>query len=148
MGRTARQIKLLEIIKSVEIYKQDELAILLREAGFKATQATISRDIKELGLIKVSTGTGYRYVVAESKEDKIANKRFNLFKDSVISVKTSQNIVVIKTLEGSANTAAALLDSLSIDEIMGTVAGDDTILIVVDKVENADYVASRLKDLL
>ncbi len=148
MARSARQIKLLEIIKEIDVYKQEELAILLRQAGFNATQATVSRDIKDLGLIKISTDRGYRYIVADSSEDKVTSKRFSLFKDSVVSVKYSLNLVVVRTLTGSANSAAALLDTLSISEILGTVAGDDTILIVVDNADNATKVCERLKELM
>jgi len=148
MARSARQIKLLEIIKNEEIYKQEDLANRLRKEGYKATQATVSRDIKDLGLIKIATDSGYKYIVSENKEDKITNKRFNLFKEAVISIKNAQNLVVVKTLSGSANTAAALLDTMEISSILGSVAGDDTILLAIDTAENAIVVAKQLNELL
>ncbi len=149
MARSNRQVKLLEIIRTQEVERQADLVRLLKEAGFEATQATISRDIKELGLIKAAVNNKrYRYTVVESKEGEVPSKLFDLFKEAVKAVNVSLNVVVLKTMPGTANSAAALLDNLSIKGILGTVAGDDTVIIVADSVEEAPAVADRLRSML
>ncbi len=149
MARSNRQVKLLEIIKTHEVERQSDLVELLKEAGFDATQATISRDIKELGLIKTAMhNKKYRYIMVESKEGDVPSKLFELFKEAVKKVSVSLNIVVLNTIPGTANSAAALLDSLSINGILGTVAGDDTVIIVAESIEKAPHVAERMRSML
>ena len=149
MARSNRHVKLLEIITTHEGEWQTDFVELLREAGIESTQATISRDIKELGLVKTSMyNKKYRYTLVESKEGEVPSKLFELFKEAVKRVSISLNIVVLNTIPGTANSAAALLDSLSIHGILGTVAGDDTVIIVADSVEMAPLIAERMRSML
>lgn len=148
MPRSARQLKLIEIINNNNVETQTELTELLIDAGFAVTQATISRDIKELGITKVLTPQHkYKYVY-KHEEQVLVNRFNNLFKQSVISLKIAQNIVVIKTIVGSANSAAAFLDNLELDEIVGTIAGDDTIMIVSESNESALHLVEKLNSYL
>lgn len=137
MSRQERQRKILEIIEACPVETQQELTRLLREAGFEATQATISRDIQELGLEKTKLN-GKRYA---KPLDPNLLKLKALFHQSVVSVDGVGNLIVIKTLSGAANSACALIDKLDRPEIMGTIAGDDSILVVV-------RVADRLNDII
>lgn len=149
IARQGRQLKLLEIIAQQEIETQFELASALEAAGYKVTQATISRDIKELGLIKILTDEKkYKYFYVEGNNQNISAKLISLFKESVISVQGSLNMVVIRTLSGSANTAALLIDKLSMPMILGTVAGDDTILVISRSVEEVDYIVAKIKEFI
>lgn len=131
--KTWRHKKILEVIKDNDISTQEGLVESLREAGFAVTQATVSRDIKELGLIKIPGSSGVsRYAVAGEpvnprNEDRI--KRF--FRDSVVSLDNSENLIIIKTLPGEAQGVASAIDNSGWPEIIGTVAGDDTILVVI-----------------
>lgn len=149
MARSLRHIKILELINSYNIETQDELALKLVSMGFKVTQATVSRDIKELGLIKVmSDDKRYKYASVETNDCNVSGKLYNLFKESVVSIKSSLNTIVIRTMAGSANTAAAFVDKLNMDSILGTVAGDDTILIIVNELENVDPLINKLSSYL
>jgi len=126
-----RHAKILEIIENNIIEKQEEIAEKLKELGMEITQATISRDIKELRLIKVmSEGNRYRYVTFSKNENIISNKLMNIFNEAYISCDYANNIVVVKTLSGMAQAAAAAIDSLKWPDIIGTIAGDDAIMIV------------------
>lgn len=145
MPRGLRQLKLIEIVNSNNIETQTELSQLLTDAGFDATQATISRDIKELGIVKVMTASRrFRYVYGESEKN-LASKFSTLFKESVICLKSAQNIVVVKTMVGSANSACAFIDNLEIPEIIGTIAGDDTVMLVIDNERNVEPVKNVLE---
>lgn len=128
-----RQAAIIDLISNYEIDTQEELTARLREKGFNSTQATVSRDIKELRLIKIaSSNGGYRYSVAESEQDSgFAPRMRNIFRECVIKVDVAQNLVVLKTLTGMANAAAAALDSMKISNIVGTLAGDDNVLIIL-----------------
>jgi transcriptional regulator of arginine metabolism len=123
----------LEIIRGKPIETQEDLAASLQKEGFEVTQATVSRDIKELGITKTPTGSGrYRYVVPKERAFEDSERRMRrLLKDSVISIDFSENLLVIRTLTGNAHAVAAVIDNMGIPEIVGTIAGDDTILIVV-----------------
>lgn len=134
MSRNIRQSKILELIAKYEIETQDDLSSELKKAGYNVTQATISRDIKELGLIKSLAGGAYKYA-APAETSGVSAKVINMFRESVISIDSANNLIVIKTLSGSANAAALLVDKLSIDGVMGCIAGDDTVLVIV-KTEN------------
>jgi len=131
--KTWRQKKILEIIKENDIGTQEDLVVALRGAGFTVTQATVSRDIKEMGLIKVPGNSGIsHYAVAGEQvnprnEDRI--KRF--FRDSVITLDNSENLIIIKTMPGEAQGVASAIDNCDWHEVIGTVAGDDTILVVI-----------------
>ncbi len=128
-----RQAKILELIKNNDVETQEGLTELLNAEGFNITQATVSRDIKELRLTKIVSKNGrYCYSASHNKEGLIYDRFKKLFRNAVLSIKHSGNTVVVKTLEGSANAAAAAIDAQEIEGIMGTVAGDDTIFIITE----------------
>ncbi len=149
MSKVKRQQKLLDVIKQYEIETQEELISVLRSAGFNVTQATVSRDINELQLIKIA-GITKKYRYAQVTHGKtIDNAKFlTLFKAAVVSIEAAQNIVVIKTLISNANPVAATVDSLNYPEIVGSVAGDDALLIVTHDAAEAETVVTKLKSLL
>jgi transcriptional regulator of arginine metabolism len=127
----SRHAKILEIIEKNVIETQEEIAEKLKELGMEITQATISRDIKELRLIKVMTEDNrYRYAPFSKNENIISNKLMNIFAEAYVSSDYANNIVVVKTLSGMAQAAAAAIDSLKWSDIIGTIAGDDAIMIV------------------
>lgn len=129
MSRTDRQEKLIEIINFNIIENQKQLTSLLREYGYDITQATVSRDIKELGLIKRKNTSGVSHYV--KPVDPRLRKLKTLFHQSVIKIDYTGNIIILKTLSGAANSACALVDRIGENEIVGTIAGDDTVMIVV-----------------
>lgn len=144
----ARHAKIIELVDHDEIETQEELAIRLIAEGFKVTQATVSRDIKELRLIKVLTKSGrYKYASIQQQDAGITDRFIKIFKDSLISIDSAGHMVVIKTLPGAAQAAAAALDALDMNEIVGSLAGDDTIFIVVRLVEDIEHVVSVLREL-
>ena len=134
-----RQTRILEIIEREPIDTQEQLQQRLLEEGITCTQATISRDIKQLHLIKEPIGQGkYRYAVSVQRNRlNVADKLRTIFRESIISVDYAQNIVVIKTMAGLANAAAAALDSMSIPYMVGSLAGDDTAMLVMRDMESA-----------
>jgi transcriptional regulator of arginine metabolism len=142
--KNLRQKKILEIIEKYDIDTQDTLIQRLREEGIVATQTTLSRDIRDLQLIKTMTPRGtYKYSVSHGRKETIPVINSSLTK-SVIKVVAAKNIVVIKTFPGMANAIAVFVDALEQKNIIGTVAGDDTILLVVDEDETAKAVVSHL----
>ncbi|MDR2201811.1 MAG: arginine repressor [Clostridiales bacterium] len=148
MARNTRQQKILELISAKSIETQDELAEELARAQFNVTQATISRDIKELGLIKVTTPEGRQKYSREAADAQFAGKIVSLFKHAVISIDRALNIVVIKTLSGGANSAGLMIDKLNIGGVLGCVAGDDTVMIVTKTEETAEGVVNALNAIL
>jgi transcriptional regulator of arginine metabolism len=147
MQRNERQSKILEIIGVKEIETQEELCAELNKQNFNVTQATISRDIKDLKLYKVSgTVKKYKYAFIDSDGDVVTNKMRNLFRECVQSINYANNIIIIKTMRGNAGSAGTFVDSLQLSEVIGCVAGDDTILLVVDKNENTPRIADKLKE--
>ena len=149
MSKIKRQQKLLDIIKQYEVETQEELIVLLNNAGYNVTQATVSRDINELKLIKV-TGQNKKYKYSQVTQSKqIDNSKFlNLFKAAVVSIDVAQNLIVVKTLISNGAPVGATVDSLNYKEVVGCVAGDDTLLIVTHTMQEATVVASRLRELL
>ena len=149
MARTGRQLKLIEIINKNEIETQEALAEALRNEGYLVTQATVSRDITDLGLIKVMTpNKTYKYAQPASTEQKSSGKMLNLFRECVISIDYAGHLIVIKTVSGGANSAATLVDKLNFPEVMGCVAGDDTILVVIKDQQKIVPIVEKLKSLL
>ena len=147
--KNARQTAILSIIEQNDIETQEELAGKLKEMGIVVTQATISRDIKELRLLKVLSGSGgYKYATADKAEHGLSERFVRMFKDSVLSINFAGNIVVLKTLAGSANVAAEAIDSMHVPEILGTMAGDNTILVVVQNEADAAVTAAQFRDML
>ena len=144
--KVKRQSKILELIRENDIETQEMLADLLNKAGFNVTQATVSRDIRELKLTKATMQSGKQKYVATAKESSFVTERLNrVFRDGIVSIDYAQNIVVIKTLVGMAMAVAAALDSMENSEIMGTIAGDDTIFCVVKNESRAVKLTENLK---
>lgn len=145
-----RQAKIIELIDKCEIETQEELTTKLLDAGFETTQATVSRDIKELRLVKSTTANGVsKYAVASSSSDASFSVRLKkIFKESVIKIDVAQNIVVVKTLSGLGSAAAASIDALRSDEIVGSLAGDDTVFIAMKDNESAEIFANTTKKML
>ena len=150
MARANRQLKILDIISKHDVDTQEELVDYLRSEGFAVTHATVSRDIKEMGIIKTlsSDGRHYKYAAQQTKEATAADKFLSMFKNTVISIKSSGNLIVLKTEAGSAGPAAELIDKLSYDEVLGVIAGDNTIFVAVDGLDHVDTIRRRLEDLL
>ena len=146
--KNARQQKILELIEKYDIDTQDTLLDKLSEAGFTTTQTTISRDIKQLKLVKGMTHKGtYKYIVPEVKKNGSAPVLNSALTESVIKIEAAENIVVVKTLSGMANALAVCIDSLQDQSIVGSVAGDDTILIVVKTSPLAVDLEAGLKEI-
>lgn len=144
MARSSRQSKILEIIQNKEIETQDELVNELRALNYDITQATISRDIKELGLIKImSDNKKYKYAYVDSSDQQASNKFLGIFKESIISVTPVMNLVVIKTLKGVASAISNCLDKIAIKSILGTVYGDDTVMAIC--LDNIDAISTTEK---
>lgn len=145
-----RQKMILEIIAQEAVETQEQLLALLQARGFTGTQATISRDIKQLHLIKAPTGQGkYRYAVSDhGTKIHVADKLQNIFRESIVNVDFAQNLVVIHTMSGLANGAAAALDSMDISFLIGTLAGDDTVLLIMRDNESAAEFATSIKMML
>ncbi len=141
---------IVELIKTKSINTQEELLECLKEKGFNVTQATISRDIKELRLSKLTLpdGTTKYSVPAENKNDEFIEKFKTIFRESVISVRTAGNIVVIKCYTGLGNAACAALDSMNFEHLVGTIAGDDTIFGATETPEDAELLASKLGNVI
>ncbi|QGT98973.1 Arginine pathway regulatory protein ArgR, repressor of arg regulon [Candidatus Syntrophocurvum alkaliphilum] len=146
--KARRQFAIINAISNKRIGTQEELLEELKQAGFNVTQATISRDIKELQLIKIADNYGYRYAPPETQVQTNRNERMHRrFKDSVVNIDYSENIIVVKTLPGAAQSIALLIDSSEIKNIMGTVAGDDTIFIAVKPKQTVKEVANYFNNL-
>lgn len=147
--KSRRQEKILELILRNDINTQEELLRALSDEGFDVTQATISRDIKDLHLIKTLSADGkYKYVAEQMPKHDISLKFHSLFTDAVISVVPAGNLVVIKTIAGMANAVCAAMDMQSFTEIVGTIAGDDTIFIACKTELLADTLAYTLEELI
>ena len=146
--KTMRHALILEIIESKDIETQEELAEELKNHGVNVTQATVSRDIKELRLLKVlAENGGYKYATAERAEKGMSERFIRIFSESVLSITGAKNLIVIKTLCASANAAAEAIDSLKWPEIIGCIAGDNTILVVLQSEEIVDTVIGRFRSL-
>ena len=149
MYRNARQSAILDIINKTEVETQDELCAELNKLNFNVTQATVSRDIKELRLFKVSgTAKKYKYASLEAGMDEPSPRMLNLFRECVLGINSANNLIVIKTMRGNGQSGGSFVDSLQIKEIIGCVAGDDTVLVVVDSNENTPAVVAKLKEFL
>lgn len=149
MSKGQRHIRIREIIGSHEVETQDELVERLRAAGFNVTQATVSRDIKELHLVKVPLPDGrYKYSVPVEQRFNPIQKLRRMLVDSFVSMDHADHFILLKTLSGHANAVAELIDNLPWEEIMGTISGDNTILIICRSKENSEEVTKRLREML
>ena len=143
-----RQNEIIRIISSADIETQEELASELRKNGFNVTQATVSRDIRELRLIKSpSKNGGFKYAKPERHEVAVSERLTRILTDSLVNADSSGNIIVVKTLSGSANVAAEALDNLGWPEILGTIAGDNTIFIVTRNETDTSEITGRIRKL-
>lgn len=146
--KVGRHVKIVELINKYDIETQEELADMLNEAGYNVTQATISRDIRELKLTKVATDGGrQKYIVLANNESGFTEKYVRVLRDGFLSMDMAQNIVVIKTVSGMAMAVAAALDSLHIEGIVGCIAGDDTIMCAVRTVNETVSVMDKINKL-
>ena len=144
-----RQAKIIELITQNEIETQEELQDMLNSFGFEVTQATISRDIKELRLVKELSSKGrYIYSTGKKNADNIAHRVGGIFNETIISIDFAMNIIVIKCFAGMANAACAAIDSMNHGEILGTIAGDDTIFVLTRTESDARMLARHLKEML
>lgn len=144
-----RHAKIVELIKKYRIETQEELAEYLNREGFKVTQATVSRDIRDLKLTKVPTDDGrQKYAVHQKGESEMSEKYIRVLRDGYVSMDMAQNILVIKTVEGMAMAAAAALDAIHFHEIVGCVAGDNTIFCAVRSVDDTIILMDKLKKIL
>ena len=147
--KRARQAEILNIIQAVDVETQEQLLDELKARGFSATQATISRDIKELRLVKELSGGGYRYASSERKGIADSDARLrNIFKEGVTSVDRAQNIVVVRTMPGLASAACSALDSMEIPGMVGSLAGDDTGILIMRDNDAAERFNQEVHKLL
>ena len=147
--KESRQKLILDAIQKADIETQNQLIDVLREAGVNATQATISRDIKELHLVKELTPWGvYRYVTGAGEVTNHSKRLQTIFKECVTSIASAQNIIVIKTLPGLASAACSAIDSMNIKSLVGTLAGDDTAFLAMNDSASADRIRDELKSYL
>lgn len=145
-----RQAMILEIIAQENIETQEQLLTRLQARGLRCTQATISRDIKQLHLVKEPAGQGvYKYAVSGNRTTlNVAAKLRTIFRECIVSIDYAQNIVVVKTMPGLANGACSALDNMDMSDIVGSLAGDDTALLVMRNTEAAELLCQEIKDML
>ncbi|MBU8907740.1 transcriptional regulator AhrC/ArgR [Desertibacillus haloalkaliphilus] len=149
MNKGQRHIKIREIITNNEVETQDDLVAELKNAGYNVTQATVSRDIKELHLVKVPMIDGrYKYSLPADQRFNPLQKLKRALMDSFVSIDRSDNLIVMKTLPGNANAVGALIDNLDWSEILGTICGDDTILIISRSKEESPIITERFLEML
>lgn len=148
--KTQRQAKIMEIISKTNVETQEQLLSLLQEAGFTGTQATISRDIKELRIVKELTAMGtYRYTAAAKEVPGTFSARLNtIFRESVTNFDYAQNLVVIHTLPGLANAAASAVDAMHLSVVLGTLAGDDTVIAIMRDNNSAAAFCGEIRSLM
>ena len=147
--KTKRQRKIIELITNYDIETQEELAAKLVENGFNVTQATISRDIRELNLTKIATKGGKQKYAVQSSSDIVSNSKYmRVLNDGIITMDTAGNILVVKTVSGMAMAVAAALDAMQIKEILGCIAGDDTIMCVVKHAEETDRAKEHIESFI
>ncbi|GFZ30455.1 arginine repressor [Clostridium zeae] len=147
--KSKRHTKILEIINNRSVETQEELADTLKNEGFDVTQATVSRDIKTLKLIKVLGSDGkYKYASINNSTNDMSDKMANIFSNTVLHVENVDKMVVVKTLSGSASAAAEAIDTLHFSDIAGTIAGDNTIFILVRSIDKAEELVSKMRRMI
>lgn len=148
--KSQRQAKILEIISNKNVETQEQLLAELQDAGFRGTQATISRDIKELRIVKELTSLGtYRYATSSNELSGTFSARLNtIFRECVVSFDYAQNLIVIRTLPGLANAAASAIDAMNMSTVVGSLAGDDTVMIVMRDMNAAATFCGEIRSLL
>lgn len=147
--KKTRHRKIVELIEKYEVETQEELATYLKEAGFVVTQATVSRDIRELKLSKIPSGSGkQKYVVLKQDDSHMGDKYIRVLRDGFTSMDMAQNILVVKTVSGMAMAVAAALDALKFPEVVGSIAGDDTIMVAVRTVEETQELMDKIHTMI
>lgn len=144
--KTNRQSKIIEIIQKNEVETQDELSALLEKDGFRVTQATVSRDIRELKLTKIPTASGrQKYAVITDVPENLSKKYERVLREGFLSMDMAQNILVIKTVSGMASAVCAAIDAMKMREIVGSIAGDDTIMCAIRTVDDTYAVMKKIR---
>lgn len=144
-----RHEKIVEIIGEYPVGTQEELASLLEDNGFEVTQATVSRDIRELHLSKVpAAGGAQRYVLIHKDETRLGEKYIRVLRDGFISIDAAQNLIILKTVSGMAMAVAAAIDAMNLKEVVGSIAGDDTVMVVVRTTEEAKRLIDKIKTIV
>ena len=144
--KTNRQSKIIEIIQKNEVETQDELSALLEKDGFRVTQATVSRDIRELKLTKIPTAGGrQKYAVITDAHENLSQKYERVLREGFLSMDMAQNILVIKTVSGMASAVCAAIDAMKMREIVGSIAGDDTIMCAIRTVDDTYAVMKKIR---
>ena len=147
--KVSRHAKIIELISQRDIETQEELAEYLTEAGFKVTQATVSRDIRDLKLTKISVDGGkQKYVILKQDESDINEKNIRVLRDGFLSMDMAQNILVIKTVSGMAMAVAAAVDAMDWKEVVGCIAGDDTIMCAIRSIEETEIVMEKIHQIV
>lgn len=146
--KSGRHAKILELVKKYDIETQEELSECLLREGFSVTQATVSRDIRQLRLTKVTKGGKQKYAVLNEGNSDMSEKYIRIFRDGFVSMDMAQNILVIKTVPGMAMAVAASLDHMDCHEMVGSIAGDDTIMCAVRTVEDTTVFMERLRKII
>ena len=147
--KTKRQAKMLELIKRNDIETQEELSDYLEREGYQVTQATVSRDIRELKLTKVAMSNGrQKYVALQETDENLSQKYVRVVHDGFVSMDMAQNILVMRTVSGMAMAVAAALDAIHFGEVVGCIAGDDTIMIAVRSVEDTRILMGKIRELM
>ena len=149
MTKKDRQKVVLDLINEFEIDTQEELTAKLNERGIEVTQATISRDINELNLIKIAgKAKKYKYAQIDIKNAALSEKIVSLFREIVVSITCVNNLIVVKTLSGNAQAAGMVIDKMNIPQVLGSIAGDDTLLIVTKSNTDAYIMIKKLKEMM
>ena len=147
--KTKRQSRILELIRNNDIETQEELQAYLEKEGFAVTQATVSRDIRDMKLTKISTNAGkQKYVALNDSSEDLSEKYVRVLKDGYVSMDMAQNILVIKTVSGMAGAVCASIDAMNIHEIVGSIAGDDTIMCAIRTTEDTIQIMKKLRRII
>lgn len=147
--KTSRQAKIIEIIQKNDVETQEELSEFLVKEGFSVTQATVSRDIRELKLTKISLSNGkQKYAVINDSSEDMSHKYVRVLQEGFLSMDRAQNILVIKTVTGMANAVCVAIDALELNEIVGSLAGDDTIMCAIRTEEDTEVIMKKIKKLV
>ena len=147
--KNLRQEKIISLITNYEIETQEELIGMLYKEGFQVTQATVSRDIRELKLSKIATGNGkQKYIILKNDDSYLGDKFIRVLRDGFVSMNMAQNILVIKTVQGMAMAVAAAIDAMGLHEIVGCIAGDDTIMCAIRSTEEAKFVMEKIRKIV
>lgn len=147
--RVSRQNKILELIRTYEVETQEQLQSLLNQAGYKVTQATVSRDIRELQLVKGQAKDGKSRYLSGNYDNRPISERFiKIFRESTLSYQAAQNLIIVKTLSGCSGAAGEAIDCLSLEHLVGSISGDNNLLLIIDHEDNVPYVISQLDKIM